>query len=304
MIAYFQGKYAPLAEMGLPWNDACFVFGATLTDYVRTVNHRLFRWDDHLHRFRADCQACGIALTLDDASQTAIAEELIRRHAPAPGHDIALIRFATPGPIGYYLGQPGGAGDGEPTFGMHTLPLSFARYQPWFRNGATLGVAGHAARNPDDLLDGRIKHRSRMIWYLAEQAIRQRSDLPPGSVGLLLDAPDGHVLETAVANVLMVFDGVVTSPPIGDVLDGIGLRLMREVCARAGVKFVERRVKLAECLSDAREVYLTGTAFGLAYVRQLEQRVWDWPGELYQHLQTTLTDHIDFDIAQQILPNR
>src|SRR2546426_17466 len=88
----------------------------TWTVLCRTFRHRLYRWADHLARFREGCKAANLDVVLTDAEIGARAEELVAHNAALIGekHDLALVLFATPGPIGYYLGQAIGAGE-QPT---------------------------------------------------------------------------------------------------------------------------------------------------------------------------------------------
>src|SRR5690242_2512006 len=138
--AFLNDRLLPQSEANLAWNDAGFVMGATVTDLCRTFRGRLFRLADHLTRFRESCRRAHIPLAHGDDELARTAEQLAAHNAallPADA-DLALVMFATPGPIGYYLGEPGGLGDGAPTLGMHTFPLPFARYARLFREGARL----------------------------------------------------------------------------------------------------------------------------------------------------------------------
>ncbi|HET6574497.1 MAG TPA: aminotransferase class IV, partial [Fimbriiglobus sp.] len=118
-IAFFNGRFVPPDELALSFADAGFVAGATVTDFCRTYRHRLFRWPDHLARLRRDCAACHVPLADSDAELTAAAEHLATHNASllAGLDDLALVTFATPGPLGHLTGQ---AEDGPPTVGMHT----------------------------------------------------------------------------------------------------------------------------------------------------------------------------------------
>src|SRR5205814_1384206 len=150
-LAYLNGRLVPFADAGLPLSDAGFVSGATVVDNARTFRHELFRWPDHLARFRRDCTACYVPLEATDEQLTATAEELVAHNARLlpPGGELQLVTFATPGPLGFYLGE---ASDGPATLGMATYPLPFARYRRFFTEGATLAVAGMQHSDPADLL--------------------------------------------------------------------------------------------------------------------------------------------------------
>src|SRR5437870_11371264 len=103
-LAWCNGQFVPQDEAQLSVADAGFVWGATVTDLCRTVHHQLYRWPDHIARFRRSCRGAGIYPPLNEEDIERFANELTARNArllPA-GQDLALVLLATPGPIGYY----------------------------------------------------------------------------------------------------------------------------------------------------------------------------------------------------------
>src|ERR1700688_3863474 len=109
-LAYLNGQLLPPRAAPLPLHDAGFVFGATVTDLCRTFRHQLYRWPDHLARFRRTCRAIHIDLPVSDEELTRLATHLVANNAALlnRGQDLALVLFATPGPVGYYAGHDGG----------------------------------------------------------------------------------------------------------------------------------------------------------------------------------------------------
>src|SRR5690349_16357226 len=101
-LAYLNGNLVPHEQARLPIHDAGFVMGATVTDMCRTFNHRLFRWNEHQQRFRQSARLAGIPLLVYDGEVTRLAEYLVTYNASLlePNADLALVLFATPGPIG------------------------------------------------------------------------------------------------------------------------------------------------------------------------------------------------------------
>jgi branched-chain amino acid aminotransferase len=299
-LACLNGRFLPIHEASLPLHDAGFASGATVTDFCRTYRHRLYRWPDHQSRFRRDCATCLVPLPPSDAALTAAADELIRHNGALIDRaaDLALVVFATPGSLPHYLG---GAGPpGPPTWGLHTFPLPFARYRPLFTEGATLLVPGHQAADPAAVLPPQVKHRSRMLWWIADQVVRRRPGAPAHALALLTDAPEGNVTETALGNLLVVHKGVVQTPPRARILDGISLRVVEEWCVRLGIPFAEREVPLDVCAS-AEEALLCGTGFGLAGVRRIEDWQVPWPGPILGRLLEAWSDEVGVDLRQQIL---
>lgn len=293
-LAYLNGRFAPFSECALPLSDAGFVSGATVVDNARTFRRKLFRWHDHLARFRRDCTTCCVPLDATDEQLTAVAEELIAHNAKLlpPGGELQLVTFATPGPLGVYLGE---ATNGPPTLGMATYPLPFARYRHFFAEGITLATVGPIGARPDAILPPTAKHRSRMHWHIADHTARQRT----GNPAALALSHDGTALgETSVANFLVVSAGEVVSPPREQVLDGISLRVTAELCAARGVPFRERPVPLDE-VPRGSEALLAGTGFGLAGVRRIDDCELPWPGPAFKTLLAAWSDLVGLDIEKQ-----
>src|SRR5207247_10745673 len=95
--------------------------------------------------------------------------------------------------------------------------------------------------------------------------------------------------------------GIVRTPPAGRVLDGISLRVVRELCGELGIPFAEDSLVPADLVA-ASEVMLCGTAFCLAGVRWFEGQVIPCPGPLTQRLLPAWSDRDGLDIAAQMLP--
>jgi branched-chain amino acid aminotransferase len=296
-LVYLNGRFLPQAEARLTLHDAGFVFGATVTDLCRTFRHRLFRLADHLDRFRRSCCRAEVPQPVGDAELAEIAERLVAHNASLlpTGQELALVLFATPGPIGYYLGEPG---DGPPTLGMHTFPLPMQRYARLFREGARL-VVPSVRHVPAASVDPNIKQRSRLHWWLAE---REASRIEPGASALLLDA-GGHVTETAAANFLIVERGRLIAPPRAAALGGISRQVVRELAAELGIPFDEQVLSLDRC-TQADEALLTSTSFCVAGVRSINGIALTWPGPVFERLLAAWSERVGLDIRRQILPDR
>jgi branched-chain amino acid aminotransferase len=296
---YLNGELLPASHGNIAFNDAGFVMGATVTDLCRTVRHRLYRWEDHRARFLHSCRAAHIELPASEQELNRLAHDLVVRNASLlrPSDDLALVLFATPGPIGYYAGVDGGPGDATPTLGMHTFPLPFARHRSLFREGAHLAVPT-TRQVPADGVDPRIKQRSRMHWWLANREIHSSY---PGAAAVLLDQ-NGNLTETAAANLLVVKAGVVHSPPAEAILNGISLLTVKELCRDLGIGFVHRPLTVEDALT-ADELMLTCTTWCLCGVSLFNGHRIPWPGEVFQRLLKTWSERIGLDIRAQIVSN-
>jgi branched-subunit amino acid aminotransferase/4-amino-4-deoxychorismate lyase len=133
-------------------------------------------------------------------------------------------------------------------------------------------------------------------WWIAGQEAQQAES---GAWALLLDS-DGFVTETAAANLLLVKDGTVFSPPRQSILGGISLLTVEEICQELRIPFQERQLTLKDCL-QADEALLTGTSFCLAGVSQLNGQDIPWPGTMFERLLEAWNDRVGLDVRAQIL---
>lgn len=322
-LAYLNGRFLPFREAALPLHDAGFVSGATVVDNARTFRHKLFRWPDHLARFRSDCAACYIPLEASDELLTSTAEELIAHNAKLLplGGELQLVTFATPGPLGFYLGD---ANNGPPSLGMVTYPLPFARYRKFFTEGVTLAVAGMDCSAGSTLLPPRVKHRSRLHWHIASRTIADpNSDVrwkldPPAtdpSVVPVVFSDRGSGADTAIGSILTVIDNTMIVQDSGHVQDSISVRVVRELCEAIGLKSHSATPELGRFARSPfpeevstkhpqpSEMLLAGTGFCVAGVKRFgfhdKCRDYIWPGPVFTKLLAVWSDLVGVDIVKQ-----
>jgi len=308
-VAYLNGRFVPFAEAGLPLHDAGFVSGATVVDNARTYGRRLFRWADHLARFRRDCEACYVPLAATDDELTAIATELVARNGallPADG-ELQVVTFATPGPLGFYAGEPT---NGPPTLGMVTYPVP-ERYKRFAEEGVTLAMAGVQGASESCLVPPRVKHRSRLAWRVAERTINDPESpwYKPGAVPVVVT--DRGIGDTPIGGILAAAADVVYFPPDGEVFDSITFKVVGELCDRLGIE--TRRMPLptvleqlaapdpshseSQLVRDVTELILAGTGFGLAGVREFAlwsraSRTYPIPGPVLTRLRAAWAEEV------------
>jgi branched-chain amino acid aminotransferase len=330
-LAYYNGRFVPFAEAALPLDDAGFVSGATIVDNARTFRHKLFRWPDHLARFRHDCSACYVPLDWTDAQLTATAEELVAHNARflPPGGELQLVTFATPGPIGYYprespISPAAGSNRLRGTLGMLTYPLPFTRYRKFFTDGVTLVIAGIQPAEPNALVPPRIKHRSRLHWHVAAQVIRD----PQSDCRWLLDPPatdpsvvpvvvNGSSADTAIGAIVAVFGQTVIFQDELNVQKSISVQVIRELCDMLRLCHFTAPLDVRRWLDPAlaettdtseyqpTELLLAGTAFCVAGVRRWgfrdHYRDFSWPGPVLRQLQAAWSELVGLDIVEQFV---
>jgi branched-chain amino acid aminotransferase len=82
---------------------------------------------------------------------------------------------------------------------------------------------------------------------------------------------DGYVSEATGENIFMVRNGLIKTPPLTSILNGITRASVFTIIADKGMKLVEQRFTRDE-LYTADEVFLTGTAAEITPVREVDDR--------------------------------
>lgn len=308
-LVWCNGCFLPQSEAVLPWTDAGFVYGAVLVDNARTFRRQLFRWPQHLERFRRHCHLCSLPLRYTDEQLSVAAGKLITHNGQFLDEkaEMQVVTFATPGPLGWLAGK---ANDGPPTIGMMAYALPRQRYLRFFSEGVILEITGQQHSHPSDILPPVIKHRSRLMWYLAE---RRKSR--PGAVPVVVNQEG--IGDTAVGAIVAVRAGTVLLPPAEAVLESISLQFLRELCQACGIPVEESPWDLRPVATELpgktenlsmgsiQELLLVGTAFCIAGVRQVVsawgERFFPWPGEMYLRLLAAWEQHVGGSIAHYFL---
>ena len=115
------------------------------------------------------------------------------------------------------------------------------------------------------MLDPRVKSLNYLNSVLAKLEARRRG----ADEALILNLA-GQVAEASVANVFVVREGHLLTPPASDgALEGITRRSMLELAMRLGLPASERTLGRMD-LFAADEVFLTGTGARIVPVRSLD----------------------------------
>ena len=298
-LVYLNGRMKPASQASLAIYDAGIVLGATVTEMTRTFRGRLFRLEEHLARLYRSLKYVRIEIGLSPAELTTISEELVAHNAALlpEGEELGLIHFVTPGEYRTYAGSAGGAPAAGPTVCIHTFPLPYELWAEKLQQGARV-VTPSIRHVPPQCYDPKIKYRSRMHYYLADQEARAAD---PGASALLLDL-DGNVTETSGANFLIVEQGAIVAPTLRNTLPGVSRRTVIELAGELGIPFVERDFQVYNVMT-ADEAFLTSTPFCVMPVSHINgARVGsDVPGPVVRRLQQAWSERVGLDIVEQIV---
>ena len=297
-LAYLNHRLIPFSQAHLKVYDAGVVLGATVTEMVRTFDQQLFRLDEHLERLARSMRYVRFDLGIDRETFHQQLVELVAHNAEllTPEEELGLIVFVTAGEYRTYAGSSGAAAHAVPTVCAHTFSLPFELWAGGMQSGAH--VVTPAIRHvPPQCYDTKMKYRSRMHYYLAEQEARQ---VDPAAMPLLLDL-EGNVTETSGANFLIVENGQIVSPTLRNILPGISRQMIIELAAKLEIPFGERDFQTYNVI-NAEEAFVTTTPYCMMPVTQINGlKIGDGhPGPIFRALLAAWGEHVGLDIGQQI----
>jgi branched-chain amino acid aminotransferase len=256
---WIDGEIVDGAEARIPVTDHGLLYGDGIFEGIRVYRNRVFRLDAHMKRFEAGAR--GIALDLPGG--IAAVREVVLATVRAFGAEEAYVRLI--------------ATRGEGSLGVDptTCPqprliclVDHVRIYPPDKLASGLDLVTSSLRRPSpDVLDPRIKSLNYLNNVLAKLEARQRG----ADEALMLNA-QGMVAETSVANVFVVRDGVLLTPPAVDgALEGITRATVMELAATLGIPVREQTMSRFDFFA-AEEAFLTGSGAGIVPIRSLDQR--------------------------------
>lgn len=300
-VVFLRGEFIPLSQAALPLHDAGIVQGATVTEQTRTFGKQLFRLEDHLRRLTRSLRYARLepGWSVDDWRSYSL--QLVERNSRFlhPDDEMGIIQFVTAGEYGNYNTWPGQANRSGPTVCIHSFPLPFELWSERMEKGVHL-VTPSIRHVPAQCFDPKIKCRSRMNYYLADQEARL---VEPSAIALLLDL-QGNITETNAANIFLVLDGELHTPPSTYTLPGISRAMVMELASPLGLRVRERDLQLYDAV-NADEAMLSSTPFCLMPVAKINgiSLPTPCPGPIYQRLLSAWSEAVGIDIAAQIQSN-
>lgn len=264
LIVYFGGQYVPLREARVGILTHALHYGTGVFEGIRAywdeAGQELFlmRPHEHFERWKRNCEILRlqVAPTVDELC--AITVQLLRRNVIRTD---VYIR-----PLAYKCAERIGVNpDDHDAIAVVALP--FGEY---LRSDMGLHAGVSAWRR---LEDNAIPARAKICGAYVNSALASDDARRAGFDEAILLNESGHVAEASTSNIFMVRKGRLITPPVTEnVLEGITRNAIMELAERElGMKVAERAIDRSE-LYIADELFLTGTAVGVAPVVRIDNR--------------------------------
>ncbi|MBC7869657.1 MAG: branched-chain amino acid transaminase [Chitinophagaceae bacterium] len=292
-FAFFNDKIVPIDEakvsvMTHGLNYGTGVFGG-LRGYWNSEENQLFvfRPMDHFKRFLQSASLMRINLDYTPQGLTDILMELLRAEDL---HENCYIR-----PLAYKSQEGIGVRLHDVDNGFTIWAIPFGRYVD---NEEGLHVGFSAWKRVDD---NAIPARGKVSGSYANSALIKSDAILAGYDEALVLNDAGHVSEASAANIFIVRNDVVITPPVyADVLEGITRRtIIQLVRDELGLEVVERDIDRTE-MYIADEAFLCGTGVQVASITKIEHRLIGsgTMGEITQKIRDLYFDVVSGKVAK------
>jgi branched-chain amino acid aminotransferase len=262
-VAYLDGRFTPLADAKVSIATHALQYGTGVFEGIRAYWNPaqeqlyVFRLREHFERMARSVRIVRIALPGDPDELSATTLELLRKNGFKADVYVRPLAFKAARSVKVALE---GLRDG---FGMYAFPIG--AYLP------TGGLAARTAswrRTSDDAIPARGKITG--AYINTALAVDEAHDYEADEAIFL--TADGHVSEGGGANLFMVRDGALVTPPVtADILEGITRDSILQLAAELGILIEERQIDRTE-LYIADEIFFCGTGAQVAPCVKIDGR--------------------------------
>jgi branched-chain amino acid aminotransferase len=262
--AFFGGKIVPIEEAKVSIMTSALNYGTAIFEGIRGYwcaeekRMLVFTLREHLERFKRNCKVLLLDLPYDtDVLHDAVIGLLQRERFEADIY-VRPLAFKSSTEIGVRLHQL------DCDCSIFALP--FGRYID--KPGGITAMTSSWRR----LQDNAIPARAKIAGSYANSALAKTEAVLNGFDEAILLTEDGHVSEGSAANLFIVRDGRLITPPVTEsILEGIVRRVVLQLAGKMGILVQERPIDRSE-LYRADEIFLTGTAIELTAVLEVDHR--------------------------------
>ncbi|MBN2406667.1 MAG: aminotransferase class IV [Elusimicrobia bacterium] len=265
-LVWINGKYVPEKEANISIYDSALMFGDMVFEMTRSFGKKQFKLSEHLERLYAGIKILRIPLGISMKDMEKTCYEVIDKNDPlfSASDEHRLMINVSRGPLGIYAHVFDRKI--EPTVVIADFPLKWtvAGMGKLFDDGINAVIPSQRAI-PGNLLDPKIKNRSRLHYQMANIEVSQYEG--ENNWALLLD-PDGYIAEGTGDNFFIVKDGRLITPEGRNILRGISRKYIFELAGELKVDCIENNIEPYD-VHTADEAFMTGTPFCLLPVTSL-----------------------------------
>ncbi len=260
--AYFGGRLVPFAEANVSIATHALNYGTAIFEGIRA-----YRQDDgtlailfaaeHYDRLLRNARLLRAQVPETSAEMVEITRELLRRNAEVADMYVRPLLYKAAHSLRLQLS------DLDDQVAIFAFPLG----DYVATDGLRVSVSAWQRVN-----DNAVPARGKITGSYVNACMAVEDAHAGGYAEAILLTADGHVAEASAANIFLVRDGTIATPPLADdVLPGITRGAVITLARDAGYVVEERKIDRTE-LYLADELFLTGTGAQVAPIASVDGR--------------------------------
>ena len=257
-LVYINGDYVAERDAKVSIFDSALMFGDMVFDMTRSFNKKQFALREHIDRLYAGIRMLKIPLDMTPQQMEEAVYEAIGKNEPAfkENDEHRVMIDVTRGLLSMYADVLGGKVEPNVIISVFPVKWTISALAPLYDTGVH-AVFPSQRMIPADLLEPKIKNRSRMHYLMANLDVAMVDD--PTAWALLLD-PDGFIAEGTGSNFFIVKDGRLLTPEPRNILRGTRRKHTIQLARKMGLEVVECNLNRYDAI-NADEAFFTSTAF-------------------------------------------
>jgi len=264
-VIFFNGEFVSEEEAKISVKTHAFNYGTGVFEGIRAfwneTKKQLFilALKEHLLRFKNSCKILHISLPYSIEELTEIVLKLLQTNQYRQDVYIRPLAYISSEKIGVKLV--------ELDYGLTIFAVPFGSY---YRDEEQVKAIVSSWRR---ISDNAIPARAKCCGAYVNSALAKSEALLAGFDEAIVLNEDGHVAEASAANIFIIRDGVVVTPPVtSNILEGITREIVISLLQNELlIEVQERNIDRTE-LYVADEIFVTGTACNISAVVEVDQR--------------------------------
>jgi branched-chain amino acid aminotransferase len=283
-MIWMDGKFVPFADATVHVLSHTLHYGLGVFEGIRAYRQPsgrpgVFRLDEHLERLIDSARMCHIKLpySMDELREACL--ETLRRNE----FESAYIR-----PL-VFLGS-GAMGLGARDNPVHVVIATWEWGAYLGAEGMEKGVRVACSSFSRHHVNANLQRAKVVGHYVNSILARYEANHNGFDEAIMLDT-NGLVAEGTGENIFVVRRGVVTTPPVINILGGITRDSVIEILRHEGYDIREQQFG-RDALYIADEMFMVGTAAEVTPIREVDRREIGEPGPVTKHVQSVYLDGV------------
>jgi branched-chain amino acid aminotransferase len=258
---WMDGQLTPWRESRVHVLTHGLHYGTSVFEGERAYGGRIFKLTEHTERLRHSAALMSFPLPFDTATLERATGEVVRANGIQDGY-VRPIAWLGSEDIGL------SAQDAQ----VHVAIAAWSWPAVFGQEAQTRGIRLRTTRWTR-MLPTMLPVKAKTAGVYATGVLARREAGQAGFDDVLILDHQGFVAEASGANLFLIERGRLLTPIADTFLDGITRAVVIELALRLGLEVAEERISLAR-LREADEVFLTGTAYEVQPIREIDNRVY------------------------------